>query len=311
MKLDLLRIFYFSIAALFFSVLPCCGPCCAEVTGNGIIFQTDFESQNFNCWDTRGTDGWNISGCGGLSSIGKGSSVALVQNEIFHSGSKSMRVRFSSDEQIGGADATFSDQNHIFTRFYDYYHTNFDFGFGMKIQRIRSFNPVSAINNFDMVLVSWGSPTSGSYDFSGTNGMQAISLNYNGGPVEWTPADANFGFQRSRWYCVETEVKLNDPGSSNGLVKIWVDGNLIAQKSNLNIRGNLSAGLNNVMFGGWYSNGAAGRNPQPNPSPVSNRFVDDIAVGTERIGCESGGGGSGGDGSNQPPSTPGGLRFTN
>lgn len=279
---------------------------CGAEANEPAIFSGDFESQSSDCWSSRGADGWNLAGCGGFINIGKGPAVSLAQGEIAHSGSRSLKLTYSQNEETGGADVQFSERNHVFTRFFDYYSNGFDFAYGMKMHRIRSFNSAGGINNFDIVMVPWGRPTSGFYNFTGTNDMQSISLNYNGGPVDWTPADANYAFQRARWYCVETEVKLNDPGTSNGHVRLWVDGNLVVQRSNLNIRGNMTAGLNSVMFGGWYSNGAAGQNPQPNPSPVSVRYVDDVAIGSEKIGCDTGGDRE----PEQPPNAPGGLSVT-
>jgi len=73
--------------------------------------------------------------------------------------------------------------------------------------------------------------------------------------------EARFTFARGRWYAVETEIKLNTPGQSDGLLRIWIDGKLIAEKTQMNITGSVASPINRVMFGGWYSSSAAGRNP--------------------------------------------------
>jgi hypothetical protein len=35
------------------------------------------------------------------------------------------------------------------------------------------------------------------------------------------------------WYCVEAHVRLNDPGSANGVQEFWINGNLEASSSDL------------------------------------------------------------------------------
>lgn len=46
----------------------------------------------------------------------------------------------------------------------------------------------------------------------------------------------NFLPERNRWYCHELMVRANTPGQSNGEVKCWIDGNLISDFPNLNMR---------------------------------------------------------------------------
>lgn len=40
--------------------------------------------------------------------------------------------------------------------------------------------------------------------------------------------------QSGTWYCVETHVKLNTPGSSDGVFEFWIDNNLEASRRDLN-----------------------------------------------------------------------------
>ena len=150
-----------------------------------ILFRSDFESEQDSCWSSRpNSGGWNFNGCGGFVNIGQGDNVALAENEISHSGKKSLKVTFNRNEDYGGAEVEFPESERIFTRYYDYYTDSFDFGFGMKTHRIRSFNPSTQINNFDTIAVSWArSLNSNEFDMSGTNSTtRFISANYNGGP---------------------------------------------------------------------------------------------------------------------------------
>jgi hypothetical protein len=42
--------------------------------------------------------------------------------------------------------------------------------------------------------------------------------------------------ERGRWYCIETYVKLNDPGQRNGILRGWVDGQLACERTDLIFR---------------------------------------------------------------------------
>jgi hypothetical protein len=45
-----------------------------------------------------------------------------------------------------------------------------------------------------------------------------------------------FTLPKGRWVSLEQEVVLNDPGQKNGLIRVWVDGQLRFQKSNVVFR---------------------------------------------------------------------------
>ena len=52
-----------------------------------------------------------------------------------------------------------------------------------------------------------------------------------------------------QWHCVETHMKLNTAGQSDGMFELWVDGNLDAQRTGLNWLGSYSAyGINTILF---------------------------------------------------------------
>jgi hypothetical protein len=80
------------------------------------------------------------------------------------------------------------------------------------------------------------------------------------------------------WRCVEAHVALNTPGEKDGVLEFWVDGQLDASRNDLDFRGSYTGhGLNSVFFFNWYSEG----------SPAEQRrWMDDIVVATERIGCD-------------------------
>ena len=85
--------------------------------------------------------------------------------------------------------------------------------------------------------------------------------------------------QRGIWQCVEAHAKLNDPGQSNGLFELWVNGKLDATRSGLNWVGSYTAyGINAVFVENYWNKG----------SPVvQERYFDNFVVSTARIGCGS------------------------
>jgi uncharacterized protein YjdB len=80
-----------------------------------------------------------------------------------------------------------------------------------------------------------------------------------------------------RWYCIEARVRLNDPGQSNGLFQLWIDGIQEAERTGLNWVGAYDAyGINAIFFENYWNSG----------SPVDQeRYFDNIVVSTTRIGC--------------------------
>lgn len=80
-----------------------------------------------------------------------------------------------------------------------------------------------------------------------------------------------------KWYCVELHLKLNDPGQSNGVYELRVDGNLEASRTGLNFLGSYSTyGINAILLENYWNAG----------SPVAqDRYLDDFVVSQQPIGC--------------------------
>lgn len=240
-----------------------------------VLYASDMEDQEPACWSSRPR-----AGCLGWSGI-RDACFNLCTGEVSHSGAKALKIAFTANEDYGGAYRAVSGR-HIFTRFYDYYSPGFDFAAGMKIHRLSSFNEAAQKNDFDIILqLKADEPGSNN---CGLTEAKWLALSFNGGPVDWGSVEGRFSPVRGRWYLVETEVKLNTPGSSDGEARVRIDGKVVMEKKGMNIAGNLESPINSVLFGGWYSNSAAGRNPCPNPIGPSIRYIDDPAVSTAYIG---------------------------
>lgn len=247
--------------------------------GGGQLFNVDFESENATCWATRNSSGQTTSPCGVWTSIG-GGQASLATGERAHSGQRAFKATFATNEDSAMARLT-TDVDHVFVRFYEYYDTDFDFAAGMKTLRFQSFNDAGGVNYYDIIAYSTAVPTSGSFDHCGINAMRSIALSKNPG-FRW--AEPSLSLARNRWYAIETEIKLNTPGTSNGEVRMWVDGQNVMQVTGIDIRGSDTHRINRISIGGWYSNGGSGQNPCPNPATVSRRYIDDVVVATQYIG---------------------------
>ncbi|HKP97262.1 MAG TPA: hypothetical protein VJ385_16050 [Fibrobacteria bacterium] len=261
--------------------VPCARGCLAAAllsfgtASAQIRFLSDLEDADPACFSNR-----PAAGCQGWLGI-HDDAISLGRGGISHTGAQAFRIEFVKNEVYGGTWRK-ADSRHIFTRFYDYYDEGFDFAAGMKIHRLSSFNEAKQINDFDIILQLKADEPGSNY--CGLTDAKVLALSFNGGPVDWGSVEARWTPLRKRWYCIETEIKLNTPGASDGAVRIWVDGRMVAEKTGMNLTASVASPINRVMFGGWYSNSSAGKNPCPDPVSPSRRYVDDPAVSDAYIG---------------------------
>ena len=263
-------------------VAPAVVPAVDPAQASRVFLNTDFESESLECWNgNRTATSANRAGCGQFKSIGF-TPFALAQNGITHSGSKAIDITYTKNEEMGGTNVGISADS-VNVRAWYYFEPGFDFGQGLKIGRVSSFNTAKQLNDVDIIL----EVRSSGKNQCGVTDMADVGLFFNGAPkgYDWGNAAANISFQRGRWYAVEYQVVLNNPGRSDGAVRLWVDGQQVAARTGLNIRGTAGtdAKLNTVKIGGWYSNAANG-NSCANPSQPSKLHMDDVAIATSYIG---------------------------
>lgn len=81
-----------------------------------------------------------------------------------------------------------------------------------------------------------------------------------------------------QWHCVEGHVRLNTPGEMDGVFEFWVDDELENGRYDLDWRGSWQQyGINLIAVENFWTGGA--------PEDL-DRWIDDIAISTEPIGCE-------------------------
>ena len=95
--------------------------------------------------------------------------------------------------------------------------------------------------------------------------------------VAWSRTPIFDQLHVGKWYCIEAHARLNDPGRSNGLFELWINGGVEARIDGLNWQGAYTEyGINTVFLENYWNDGA----PQP-----QERYFDNFIVSTQRIGC--------------------------
>jgi len=222
---------------------------------------------------------------------------------VGHSASYGMRARWAVGAQSAGAlhlafgatpqaymkpvDAGTAKYREIYWRFRVRRQPGWSGGGGDKVTRAHIF---AAPTSFAQALAAhvWSGtgedadylmidPASGT-DASGT----LVATTYNDPNFRWlgsvrgnTPI---FGAGASNvWQCIESHVRLNDPGVSNGVFEVWLDGAMEIQKAGMNWIGSYGAyGINAINLENYWNSGSPA---------VQDRYFDDFVVSTQRIGC--------------------------
>ena len=118
---------------------------------------------------------------------------------------------------------------------------------------------------------------------SGVRGDRVVTTRYNDFPnLRWLSNKPVSQFklhsteEAGRWVCVEARAKLNTPGQKDGLIQLWIDGRLEAERRNLAWRGTYTEhGINAVFLETYWNSG----------SPVTQRrWIDNFVVSTRPIG---------------------------
>jgi hypothetical protein len=82
--------------------------------------------------------------------------------------------------------------------------------------------------------------------------------------------------ESGRWVCVESHVKLNRAGQTDGWFEMWVDGRLEASRTNLNWHGTWSEyAINAVFLENYWNEGSVKKQA---------RWFDDFVISTRAIG---------------------------
>jgi hypothetical protein len=84
---------------------------------------------------------------------------------------------------------------------------------------------------------------------------------------------------RGEWHSFELELDLGTMGVDDGAGRLFIDGELAAERTDVILRPQTNATIDVIWIGGWSSN--SGIDPEPSPAV---RYVDDVVVCASRIG---------------------------
>ncbi len=117
--------------------------------------------------------------------------------------------------------------------------------------------------------------------------MPQAGTSYAGGHGEyWLPISISLSANRGRWMCWEVHLKMNTPGQSDGVAEFYLDGQRLLNATGLNQIGNgtTPGSDNRFQHVNWMSN--VGGNSNLWPGETNYWYVDDLSLGTERVGCQ-------------------------
>ncbi|WGO98416.1 hypothetical protein QFX18_20635 [Saccharophagus degradans] len=84
---------------------------------------------------------------------------------------------------------------------------------------------------------------------------------------------------KTKWNCIEAQVKLNTLGQADGVFRLWVNDELDAENTNLNFVSSYSQyGLNAIFIENYKGGGS---------EQEQYRYFDNFVVSTQRIGCNA------------------------
>jgi len=94
----------------------------------------------------------------------------------------------------------------------------------------------------------------------------------------WTWSAGGRGvLERNRWYCIEQYVKVNQPGRKDGVLRAWVDGHLVLEKSGIRLRDSASLHIEQIWMNVYYG----GLDVAPSDMHL---FIDNVVVARDYIG---------------------------
>lgn len=83
--------------------------------------------------------------------------------------------------------------------------------------------------------------------------------------------------EKNRWYAVEQQVRMNTPGEKNGVLRAWIDGQLVFDKTNLRYRDTPELRIESV----WMNVYHGGTQPAHKDLTL---FIDNVVVAKKYIG---------------------------
>ncbi|HEX7090799.1 MAG TPA: Ig-like domain-containing protein [Longimicrobiales bacterium] len=267
--------------------------------GDGWIWCDDFDQDRLSQYFEYDERGGAFVRAAGVGIDGSGGMRARFSAGQVNAGNLKLAFGKTPSSYMRPVDAGTANYRDIYWRVYLRNAPDWSGGGGDKLARAIIF----AREDWSEALIAhvWSGGSGNNYlvldPASGTDEQGNVrTTGYNDfGNLRWLGAQTSStpifdAAHVGEWHCIESHVRVNDPGQSNGVFELWIDGQLEARATNLNWVGNYSAyGINALFLENYWNNGAPRQ---------QERYFDNLVVSTQRIGC---GGGSGGGGSGPAP----------
>lgn len=232
----------------------------------GTYWAEDFEALDFSTVNGFGL--WKI--WGGVPQLmqSQPGKIDIVSSPC-HSGLKCLRLHYTSLTADSGpfADRLFPNSTHVFFRYWvlmplDYMNSDIStkLAYGPRGLGEPSCLTLTQGNSRPWFDCQTTTSPSGSYNAGTSNFTEATGA--SGPPI----GDGN-------WHCMETELDIGEAGKPNGLMRYWLDGNLIGQVFDVVLRPGDSS------MNTWRMYRERG---------LGDLYYDDFAVGDARLGCGEG-----------------------
>ncbi len=95
--------------------------------------------------------------------------------------------------------------------------------------------------------------------------------------IPWSGGQGAGFIETERWVCVEQFIKLNTPGQEDGVLRAWVDGRLVFERSNFRFRDTQNLKIENAWMDLYYGGSAV--------SPRNySMHIDNVVIARRYIG---------------------------
>lgn len=95
--------------------------------------------------------------------------------------------------------------------------------------------------------------------------------------LQWIAGGLAGLIEPNRWYCIEQHVKLNTPGEADGVLEVWVEGQLALSRNNIRLRDREGIRIEEVWMN-FFHGGTA-------PAAANmHAFIDGVVVARRYIG---------------------------
>jgi hypothetical protein len=94
----------------------------------------------------------------------------------------------------------------------------------------------------------------------------------------WLWSHNNLGLlENYRWYCIEQYVKLNTPGQSDGILRVWVDGKRTLDKRDIRFRDTVQLKIERVWMNVFHGGTTKSHQDQ-------HLYIDNVVIARQYIG---------------------------